>query len=291
MHSLRALELLAEELIAKSDRILEYTKNKDATGLHRERVVEAFIKRLAPDAFGFGSGFISMTSESSSQVDVLVYDKLNFAPLFDEGGFIVVSPEAVIEIIEVKSKLDSNSISSALDNVVSATRLNPKIQGSVFAFDGMLVATGVKHIEEYVHYQFKKNPNIIYQLPQFIVNLKRKWLSVRLLPKKNELKDFLLSLGYDNRKINGLNLQDFIKSVLPMIPNEQDRLLVYMFNNKSEDFIKWFSTYFHAPHYKMYGYQRKLQTELPSLASQGFPLDFSPGEADIKIFIPAKRKQ
>jgi hypothetical protein len=98
---------LVDELTASSQRILEYSRNRSATGLHRERLVESYIRRVAPQSFGVGNGFIHGPDESSKQIDILVYDRENYAPLLDEGGFVIVVPSSVVHAIEVKSNLDT----------------------------------------------------------------------------------------------------------------------------------------------------------------------------------------
>jgi hypothetical protein len=251
MHSIASLRHLTDELTAKSKRVLEYSRNRSATGLQRERIVESFVKRIAPQAFGIGSGFIYSPSQSSKQIDILVYDKMNFAPVFDEGGYIVVMPASVVQVIEVKSYLDENSIKAALENIVSATSLNPKIQGSVFGFDGLSWDKARVPISRYATEHIKTNREILRQLPQFIVNLGR----------------WVVHSVYEEGK------------------------LCYTYP-KSIAFEEQFLYYFSALYYKMYGYQRKLHPEgaLPSLESQGFPVNFEPGESDMQWLIPLPKK-
>ncbi len=173
IHSMASMQHLVDELTAKSKRILEYSRNRAATGLHRERVVESFINRITPQALGVGSGFIYGSSQSSKQIDILVYDKTNFAPIFNEGGYIIVLPESVIQVIEVKSFLDKEQIEGAFDNILSTTTLNHKIHGSIFGFDGLSLEKTLEHINNYVKRQFKTNPQILHRLPEFIINLEK----------------------------------------------------------------------------------------------------------------------
>lgn len=242
MHSLGSLRHLVDEMVAQSKRVAEYTRDRSATGLHRERIVESFVRRIAPKSFSIGSGFIYGASESSKQIDILVYDTMNFAPLFDEGGYVVVLPESVVEVIEVKSSLDKDQLYGAIDNILSATRLNPRIQGSIFSFDGMSRETAYGHIDDFIEAN-KKDQSLIPLLPKSLVVL-NKWVAT------------------------SIEKGDAVCLVAP----------------KEATFEEQFLIYFSSLYYKMYGYRRKLLSEdrLPSLGDQGFPLQFDPGESDMK---------
>lgn len=176
MHSLEALKHLVAEMTSSSKRILEYSRNRSATGLHRERILEAYIKKIAPKSFGIGSGFLYGDKKSSKQIDILVYDQDNFAPLFDEGGYKVVIPESTIHTIEVKSKLNKGDLVSAFENVLSATSMNKKIHGSIFGFDGMSANRAFKEIGNIIK-KHKDLPNLLELLPRSIVCL-NKWVIV-----------------------------------------------------------------------------------------------------------------
>jgi hypothetical protein len=173
---------------------------------------------------------------------------LNFAPLFDEGGYIVVLPESVIEVIEVKSFLDKTRLFGALENIESAKGLNPKIQGSIFAFDGMSKQKTFEHLGSYIE-EDREILQMIHYLPESIVNL-------------------------GNWVISSFVQGDAICYVAP----------------KKISFEEQFLIYFSSLYYKLYGYRRKLLPEgvLPTLKSQGFSMDFSPGESDMK-WIGSKR--
>ena len=183
MHSITALRHLIDEMLASSKRVLEYSRNPSAIGLHRERLVESYIKRIAPKAFGIGSGFIYGKEKSSNQIDILVYDRVNFSPLFDEGSYIVTLPSSVVHVIEVKSKLDKQALFSATHNIISATSINEKIHGIVFAFDGISWSRALNHIDSYVHKY--RNRNILNRLPRMFVNL-GKWV-IFSIQERNEI--------------------------------------------------------------------------------------------------------
>lgn len=63
-----------------------------------------YLKKILPSNVTVGTGFVKNGEETTNQIDLIIYD--NSVPtLFSEGDFVVVLPESVYGIIEVKSKL------------------------------------------------------------------------------------------------------------------------------------------------------------------------------------------
>jgi hypothetical protein len=81
------------------------------------------------------TGFIE---DCARQLDVIVWDSLNYAPLFREGEVVVVPRDSVRAVIEVKTKLDTNALDEALEILFEATARHPQVvpmfQG-IFAFE------------------------------------------------------------------------------------------------------------------------------------------------------------
>lgn len=241
MHSIDSLRYLVEELTAKSKRVLEYSRNPNATGLQRERIVESFIRRIAPASLAVESGFIYGPEKSSAQLDIIVYDKDNFSPLFSEGGYVIVIPASVIQVIEVKSSLNKKSLKDGLSNIISATSLNSKIQGSIFGFDGLTLETSKKHISSFCD-EIESFPNIARLLPQSIVCL-GKWI------------------------MTGMLQEDAICYVTPKQRSFEEQFLYYF----SSLYYKMYG----------YRRKLHPDETLPTLESQGFPVKFEPGESDM----------
>lgn len=107
----KALDIsLTEELLAGIDNIANVIGNSSpvAIGEHLEaRLREKIIKRFLPKKFTCGSGHIAYKEEKSKQIDVLIWDSNNFAPIIadERTGYYVVHPESVRAIIEVKKNL------------------------------------------------------------------------------------------------------------------------------------------------------------------------------------------
>ena len=100
-------------------------------GESRERtVINEYLKKYLPPKYGLTSGLvIDSFGNSSKQQDIIIYDRLNTMPLFSDSMELesqnCVPIENVFAIIEVKSTLNSSTISDAFDKYKSVCDLIP----------------------------------------------------------------------------------------------------------------------------------------------------------------------
>lgn len=77
------------------------------------------LKNVIPKKFEVSTGFVvAATKEGkpikSKQIDILIWDSTNYAPIFRDKDFVIVPPEACKAIIEVKGKLTREEFKSSL---------------------------------------------------------------------------------------------------------------------------------------------------------------------------------
>src|SRR5262249_9061331 len=77
----------------------------------------------------------------SKQLDVIIHDSFNYAPIFRSGEFVIVLPQSVVEIVEVKKTLDSGELKDGLEKLALANQVLmnglcdlTKIFTGIFAF-------------------------------------------------------------------------------------------------------------------------------------------------------------
>ena len=72
-----------------------------------------FLKKFLPNNIEVGTGFIKEKNNTSTQIDIIIYDST--LPLyFKENNFVIVQPKSVLGIIEVKSNPNKNEIAAAI---------------------------------------------------------------------------------------------------------------------------------------------------------------------------------
>ncbi|MHC5598505.1 MAG: DUF6602 domain-containing protein [Nostoc sp.] len=107
-------------------------------GTYKERLLMSMIKQFIPKRYDVGTGFVIFPTEEidsnnkpigykvlsgvehivSGQCDIIVYDSFDYAPIFQDGDFVVVRPESVRSIIEVKGTLNQESIDDFMEHFI-----------------------------------------------------------------------------------------------------------------------------------------------------------------------------
>lgn len=143
-------------------------KHRGLKGLNREIFIENFLTSVFPQKFVIDTGeIIDSKGNSSEQGDIIIYDE--FMPAFDYGATKHFLSGGVLAHIEVKSKLNKQSLTKALNTTKSIKFLErdidstmsfgdppKKIFSFIFAYDGIKKENFKKHFQEY----YKTEDNI-----------------------------------------------------------------------------------------------------------------------------------
>jgi hypothetical protein len=89
-------------------------------GTLREILVRDLLRPLLPADLGIGTGqVISAIDQTSTQHDVIIYDRSILPPMIFEGGTGLFPIEAVAYTVEVKSALDAGELQSSHEAAVA----------------------------------------------------------------------------------------------------------------------------------------------------------------------------
>ena len=102
---------LSDELYAVKDRIRNLVLHWGTDGASKEVALRSVLRRHLPKSVVIGTGFIVSEKYSSTQIDILIVDASK-PMLFSDGDLIIVTPDAVRAIIEVKTELRTKSAAS-----------------------------------------------------------------------------------------------------------------------------------------------------------------------------------
>lgn len=91
-------------------------------GRYKEILLMNYLRRILPNTVSVGTGFVRVDDKLTNQIDIIVYTN-DIPLLFHEGDFIITTPQNVVAIIEVKSKM----YISKLGQVVKKANANGKI--------------------------------------------------------------------------------------------------------------------------------------------------------------------
>lgn len=124
-------------------------KHNPTRGSTAENVLRALLGEFLPQRCGIGGGFmLAPNGAVSRQLDIIIFDQLEAAPLYRDGDVVIVSPDSAYLVIEVKSDLDSASLADAFDNIQSVKSLNPNVRALVFGYESATAETLAAHIPE-----------------------------------------------------------------------------------------------------------------------------------------------
>jgi hypothetical protein len=130
--------LLGESLSSRVGMLGQLLRNAHypSIGQYKERLLAAAIRDYLPNTVEVGTGFVLFPRTEdepranspyydplnqsayvvSKQCDILIFDVARFPPIFRDGDFVVVRPEAVRAVIEVKGALSVRETRTALES-------------------------------------------------------------------------------------------------------------------------------------------------------------------------------
>jgi len=101
-------------LTTQAERIAGLVSHRLTVGTYREELLRELLQRHIPQRFRAATGFILGIEQ---QLDIIIYDAVDHAPIFQTGNLVVVPPESVRAIIEVKSSLTPAFLRDALNHL------------------------------------------------------------------------------------------------------------------------------------------------------------------------------
>jgi hypothetical protein len=112
MSTNRYFQIEEQKLLLEAEKIALFTNHNPTIGSYREAVLRRYIRQFVPGGLKIGSGFVSrnenaidLTEGQSRQIDVLIYNDSNYQPILEAEDFVVIRPESLMGVIEVKSNL------------------------------------------------------------------------------------------------------------------------------------------------------------------------------------------
>ena len=133
---------LSRECNALKDRVRHLINDQHwlTDGEWKESVIRQVLRRNLPATVKLSRGFVVSGARESHQLDVLVHDASK-PVVFQDGDLAFVTPDAVLGVIEVKSRITAYTFEESarkLARDMSMVRRHPnsKAFAAIFAFDG-----------------------------------------------------------------------------------------------------------------------------------------------------------
>jgi hypothetical protein len=107
------------ELDALKNRVRNFINDAHwlTDGEWKESVLRAFLRRHLPKDVEVGKGFFITPTSQSKQIDILIYDAKK-PVLFRDGSLAIVTFDAVLGIIEVKTSVNNSELRKSIKKLV-----------------------------------------------------------------------------------------------------------------------------------------------------------------------------
>lgn len=139
---------MTAELYAVKNRVRNLVTHWGTDGEFKEVALRSILRRHLPESVIVGRGFIVTPQESSSQIDVLIVDGSK-PVLFKDGDLLIVTPDAVVGVIEVKTRLlVTRTMSEALSKLSRVEAMCRATTGRDSVWTGLFVFEGVAADQE-----------------------------------------------------------------------------------------------------------------------------------------------
>ncbi len=113
---------LSMELQGLKNRVRHLVRHWQTDGEWKESVLRTFLRRQLPRSIEVGRGFVVSPEGTSSQIDVLLFDTSK-PVLFRDGDLAVVTPDAVMGAIEVKTGVNQTELEEAAEKLCNNVEL------------------------------------------------------------------------------------------------------------------------------------------------------------------------
>jgi Domain of unknown function (DUF6602) len=129
--------MIGDEFKSKIDRLAKILgpAHAPSVGAYKESILRSCIEQFIPKRYRVGTGFVlfvsphpqaASTSDNpdiwsytvSHQLDVIVFDEIDYATIFQDRDFVIVRPESVKAIVEVKGSLRARDVESCIRNYI-----------------------------------------------------------------------------------------------------------------------------------------------------------------------------
>ncbi|MFJ3045848.1 DUF6602 domain-containing protein [Herbaspirillum chlorophenolicum] len=167
-----------------------------------EMALAEYLRKKLPDGIGIGGGFIvdAHSGWASKQIDIILYDRIRFAPLLKYGDALVVPIESVIGALSVKRTLYDAQLPGELESLSSVgargTGMNyPKPLLALIAFD-------------YEKDDFKAGVDATFAAIQATFSPKTAASGKQYLHSWNELVDYVIVFDKFLMRTNGHSHRD-----------------------------------------------------------------------------------
>jgi len=144
--------LTAQQLMTRLAQIRVFVTNHNPTiGTLTETVLREFLKEHLPESVGVAQGFVLGNDDVlSPQMDIVLYDRHRHAPVYRLHDIVILRPEAVLSIIEVKTTINKSIMHDAVRYFRRLPYI-PHVQTHLFIYDAKSIDSIGSYLRSFPH--------------------------------------------------------------------------------------------------------------------------------------------
>lgn len=190
-------------------------------GFMAEEILRSFLKSVLPQKVAVGQGFVECDGELSCQCDIILYDAINYAPVYSFGEIVIVPYNSVFAVIEVKTSISAKRFGDVL---FAFERLNQIGVSNKFLF--LYEGCKIKTLRKYFYGKYTPvcgcsyDYDDFYSLPDAIVSLNNDYYLSKSFVETADGREgigYMSFFTYDNSDKTIACLQGFVGKLLEIV--------------------------------------------------------------------------
>ncbi|MFA5629166.1 MAG: DUF6602 domain-containing protein [Dehalococcoidales bacterium] len=136
-----------KKILVQRDIIRSLLKDPKVIGDYYEAIIMEAVRESISHYFSAKRGVIlSADGQSTRECDIIVYSSAEYGPLFLSGDIVVVNPEAVRCVIQVKGTLNKDNLNEAIKNLQSVDKLRPGIWKLILGYSTKMLYNDIMKV-------------------------------------------------------------------------------------------------------------------------------------------------
>ncbi|MCL2140650.1 MAG: hypothetical protein FWH42_03085 [Dehalococcoidia bacterium] len=124
-----------DKVMVQRDVINALLKDPRIIGDYYEAIVRDAVREAVPASFAIGRGVVlDGDGSASKECDIIIYNNVEYGPLFKSADIVVVSPEAVRCVIQVKGTVNQENLGEAIHSLAMIDQLRQGIWKFIVGF-------------------------------------------------------------------------------------------------------------------------------------------------------------
>lgn len=132
---------IQQSLVEERKAIQSLSRNPKIKGDYFEAIIRNYLRSVIAWRFEVARGGIFVEGNMLNEYDVIIFDKTEVHPIFKKDDVVILNPQDVKCVIQIKGLLDSDALGSAMKNLGSAKKYNSNCFCYLLAFESTIVPT------------------------------------------------------------------------------------------------------------------------------------------------------